>query len=333
VEEDNWARYSATENPTQNIQEIPQLQKLFDQYGVKPTYLVTYPVVNDPHSVKVLKSIVDEGKCEIGMHCHPWNTPPYNKQAVIREEDTMLCNLADSVVFEKLSHLHTAICQRFGVTPVSFRAGRWGFSASTAQALRQLKYRVDSSVCPYIDWTCYHGPNYTEFTPALFRFNDDIWRENGDIGDLLEIPASIGFLQKSFSICQKMMEMAETRIVRRAHLKGIMDRLRLINKRWLSPEITSLDSMISLARRFEKNGYPCINMTFHSTSLLYQFSSIVQRKQDQHAFFHKIQRFLAEANKNGWISRTLSEFEHSYSSLTTITSANPFPEESQKRLF
>lgn len=75
TEEDNWSRYSATDNPVENIERIVPLQQLFDEFGVRPTYLVDYPVATNPKSVSVFKRILEEGKYEIGMHCHPWNTP------------------------------------------------------------------------------------------------------------------------------------------------------------------------------------------------------------------------------------------------------------------
>jgi hypothetical protein len=39
----------------------------------------------------------------------------------------MLCNLAAELQYRKIRTLHELIGTRFGVRPVSFRAGRWGY--------------------------------------------------------------------------------------------------------------------------------------------------------------------------------------------------------------
>ena len=76
VEEDNWGCFDASQPTLENIKMIPQLQDFFDRYGIKPTYLVTYPVVSSRWAVDILSEIMHAGKCEIGTHLHPWNTPP-----------------------------------------------------------------------------------------------------------------------------------------------------------------------------------------------------------------------------------------------------------------
>lgn len=47
AEEDQWGPASSGTTSVTNIQQIPSLQKVFDEYGVVPTYLLTYPVAQD----------------------------------------------------------------------------------------------------------------------------------------------------------------------------------------------------------------------------------------------------------------------------------------------
>ena len=42
TEEDNWDKYSRTDNPVENLKKIIPLQKIFDRYGVRPTYIGLY---------------------------------------------------------------------------------------------------------------------------------------------------------------------------------------------------------------------------------------------------------------------------------------------------
>ena len=77
TEADNQWDAAARENPTmRNIAELPRLQSLCDEYGVRPTYVVTYEVATDPESRAVLGNLAATGRSEIGTHHHPWTTPP-----------------------------------------------------------------------------------------------------------------------------------------------------------------------------------------------------------------------------------------------------------------
>ena len=60
----------------ENIQAIQEFQQECNRIGIRPTYFVDYPVVNNPQSVDVLRSIDKTGQCEIGAHLHPWCNPP-----------------------------------------------------------------------------------------------------------------------------------------------------------------------------------------------------------------------------------------------------------------
>ena len=79
VEEDQWGIVPHCHATARNVYRLPTLQKLLNEFGIVPTYLLTYPVVRDPHAVGILREIFDAGECEIGTHCHPWNTPPYEE--------------------------------------------------------------------------------------------------------------------------------------------------------------------------------------------------------------------------------------------------------------
>ena len=58
VEEDmpDWKAQDQT--TVKNIEGIPRLQDLFDEYGIKPTYLLTTPIAEDRDSVSVFSPIL-----------------------------------------------------------------------------------------------------------------------------------------------------------------------------------------------------------------------------------------------------------------------------------
>ncbi len=179
TEEDNWGHYCSTGQTLTNIDRIPQLQSLFDTYNIKPTYLITYPVATDDKSIKLFVEIEKSGRCEIGTHCHPWNTPPFDEE--LNERNSMLCNLHPDLQYDKIHHLHNTIITNLGVEPTSFRSGRWGYNQGVAESLLKLGYKVDSSITSYTDWRDYHGSDFSDVSPRPFRFScKDSFRETTD---------------------------------------------------------------------------------------------------------------------------------------------------------
>lgn len=319
TEEDNWNRYRKTDNPVRNIQAISTLQKLFDRFDVKPTYLITYPVATNRSAIGVFTPIVEKGRCEIAMHCHPWNTPPLHGDGPIRKADTMMCNLPAEMVYAKMATLHNVIRKNYGVCAVSFRAGRYGFGPHVANALCRLGYRYDSSVTPFTSWQQNQGADFTSFGPELFRFGSKGLQHPEPFGPLLQVPVTIGYLQSNFDRCHAIESFIETNVPKRLHLKGVLERLKLLNKIWLSPEQCDAASMIAIAKCFARKGMPCINMTFHSSSLIEGLSPFVRNASQRNAFYSRIETFLKFAAGAGWQSQTLSEFGSSQ----TLSRANP----------
>lgn len=290
TEEDNWGRYLPDGYTLENIRRIPVLQGLFDEFNVKPTYLITYPVATDERAISILKGIMDEGRCEIGTHCHPWNTPPFEED--FSEKNTILCNLPQDLQYRKISHLHNAIIKKFGVIPVSFRSGRWGYDEKVAKNIHRLGYRIDSSITPFIDWSDSFGYNFTNYYMHAAVFScKDIFRDLST-DNLLEVPITIGFLQQNFSLCNKIISSINGSAAKHLRLIGILDRLKLINKVWLSPEFSDSENMIKLTNVMMKKNYEVINMSFHSTSLIAGLSPFVKSREDEKIFIKRIREFI-----------------------------------------
>ncbi len=304
TEEDNWGRYDERSPTLKNIERIPYLQDIFDRYGVKPVYLITYPVARDRRSISILSDILRSGRCEIGSHLHPWNTPPFREERIKR--NTMLCNLPANLQFEKMKTLHKAIEESFGITPVIFRAGRWGYSSEVAKNLKRLGYRIDTSITPFMDWRDYHGPDFSNAFPYPYRFCcEDIFKAT-DGGDLLEVPVTIGFIQRNYNACKQILRILETDLLQRLRLKGIAHRLNLLNLIWLSPELADAKSMARLVERMRNNGGNILNMTFHSSSLKEGLSAFVKTREDEAEFYRRIEGFLAYIKEAGIVPVELS---------------------------
>lgn len=297
TEEDNWADYSPTGYTLENIQRIPVLQELFDEFRVKPTYLITYPAAVDEKAIRILKRIVKQDQCEIGTHCHPWNTPPFDEKTTLR--NSMLCNLPVDLQYKKISNLHHTIQKNFDIQPVSFRSGRWGYSKDVAQILYKLGYKIDTSVMPYTDWSHDQGPDFSNLSPEPFRFSvENIFHESSN-GHMMEIPATVGFLQQYFTLSNNIFKILSKKPINKMRMIGLLHKLRVINKVWLSPENSDSKTMIMLTKRMMQNNNKIVNMFFHSASLKAGFTPYVKTGEDEQRFLKTIKEFLVFARDEG----------------------------------
>jgi hypothetical protein len=303
VEEDDWGEYRAGGYTTNNIEQIPLLQEIFDRYGAVPTYLISYAVAKDRRAVNILSNIVDQGKGEIGTHCHPWNTPPFEEK--LDSYHSMLCNLQTELVEKKIYNLHRGIYSIFKKAPVCFRAGRWGFGPAAAKTIHSLGYEVDTSVTPFVDWTKQGGPNFSKSPYDAYRFNpDDILSIQRD-GLLLEVPPTFGFYQKAIKLCGFLYQKIQAGSLARWKLIGLLDRLHILNFRWLSPEFFDGQEMIRLAKSLQKQT-SFLNMSFHSTALLPGSSPFVRDGEELRNFLKRIEDFLEFAVNQGYTFVPLS---------------------------
>lgn len=295
TEEDDWGGFDRKSFGVENIKRIPKLQKLFDEHGVTPTYLVTYPVLDHPESAKILGRIHKENKCEIGMHCHPWNTPPIEEAP--SAFNSMLCNLPEQLQARKLASLHRKLEQTMGIRPSSFRAGRWGYGGNTALALQELGVHVDSSVAPRMDWSGFYGADFSMMTPRPYRFQPPRFTIPHPGGTMIEVPATIdclGLLAKYFGTWKGLLQ---RRLPRLLHLEGFFRRSGLLNKVWLSPETTDVTMMKKLTRRAMRLKYPVLNLFFHSTALLAGLSPFVKTIEEEDRFTRRLGDYLR------WVER------------------------------
>jgi len=307
VEEDNWeiCRSGLT---VENVREINRLQVLFDRYGIKPTYLLSYQVALCDWAVNILAKILAEGKCEIGAHLHPWNTPPLRES--LSERNSMLLNLPYELQKEKLIALTDQIKKAFGIRPQSFRAGRWGLGSETIDALIACDYRVDSSVTPMMSWSDYgDGPKFqgVGIEPYRLPYESDRMNKN-DCHFILEVPLSIGFNRWPFEFWQKIFLGLEKKWLRFLHPIGILYHTKLLRKIWLSPEGSSADEMITLSKLMIKHGKRILNLTFHSNALLPGKGPFIKNVKELEEFYLKLEKFLEYLTSNtNLVPLTLSE--------------------------
>lgn len=307
-EEGLWGgEYRRSGYTVENVRGVGRFQELCDRYGIRPTYLVDAPVVQDDGAVTLLRAIQDDGRAEIGAHLHPWCNPPYGEQLGAR--NSYMCNLPESLQREKLVWLTETIEERFGRRPTSFRAGRYGLDVVGARILHELGYLVDSSVIPFTDYSKDGGPNFEHAPHVPYFVDGDDLRRPHKSGFLLEVPVSVGFNQPDFPRAQAIRRAANHAWLRPFHAEGILDRLGLVRRIKFSPEQAGRRRMKQLADAFLAQKAPAIVMMFHSSSLLPSCSPYVVRAAQLHEFLSSLESVFSYCVSRGLgVGTTLSDF-------------------------
>ncbi len=173
-----------------NTRNLHRLQGLFDELGVRATYLTTYEVATDPQSAAFLGELAATGRAEVGAHLHPWSNPPYVR--LVEDEHRHHPYPHDypiDVFRAKMEVLGDALRVHTGVEPRSYRAGRWGFILEHAAVLRDLGYVVDTTVTPGVSWEAHPGAPGGRGGPSFVGAPRVPHRLDGS--RLLEVPVSI----------------------------------------------------------------------------------------------------------------------------------------------
>ncbi len=286
TEEDNWGSYSWSGATVENIKELPRVQEVFDRWGARPTYLVNYAPLVDDASARVLGELAARDDVEIGGHCHPWNTPPRTSEGV---HNSMMFRFSESVNLEKVRVVRDAATRELGVTPRSFRAGRWGYGETVSKPLRDLGFDIDCSVSPLIDWSDDGGPDFGEAPYLPFRFDPERPLEPDPGGAMTELPPTIGFLRGDQVRARRLRRRIERSLLARFKVVGLLSRAGLLTQRWLSPEFATGDEMIRLSSAWLASGMgPFLQLTFHSCTLLPGATPFVRDQNDRTEFLGSI---------------------------------------------
>ena len=307
TEGDNqWEAAARANQKFDNIYALPRLHAILAKHGVRPTYVITYPVARDERSAEVLRRLLAAGDCEIGAHHHAWETPPCSEEDVRRHP--YASTLARSQFEAQLAALTEAIAAAVGQRPVSYRSGRFGFSADHVAGLERLGYLVESSVAPLFYESHKGGPEFVEapLTPYFLAY--DSATKPGSSG-VLEVPVSCGLSRR----LPKALQYAYARAPSPYTTKRVLRALRVLRLRWLRPSYSSLDDMTALARTLATAREPVLNLLFHSSEAIVGGSPYNRTQGELDAFCERLERFLAFATRElGAVPATFAEFRRLY---------------------
>ena len=281
-EEFDWsAPLSRSSVSVTAIDEVGRLQDVLRPYGLKPTYVIDYPVATTRSSAERLAEFARRGECEIGAHLHPWVSPPYTES--LSRYTSYACNLGAPLERDKIEQLATAIREHLGVAPRVYKAGRYGFGKSTAETLEALGFDVDVSVNPHMDFRDDGGPSFTGFEPVPGVF--------GRKRRLLEVPCTTGFTGAARRLGEGLHRLASARVLRPVRAVGVLSRSGLLNKVMLSPEGSTYQEMEAITDSLYRDGLRTFSLTFHSPSLKPGCTPYVHTVQEREAFLGTINRY------------------------------------------
>jgi len=291
TESDNqWDARSRAHPTFDNLYALPKLHALFRHHGVRPTYVITYPVAKDPRSADVLRALRETGTCEIGAHHHAWETPPCTEEDLRRHLYAL--DLPIDQFTAQLVTLTRAIEDAVGDKPVSYRSGRFGFSAAHVSDLERAGYLIDSSVAPLFYEAHKGGPDFADapLTPYYLAY-DHATRPGSS--QVLELPISAALHRKM----PRALALAIARAPKPYQTKRVLKKLGVARMMWLRPSYSSLDDMKALAQRLVESGEPLLNLLFHSSEAIVGGSPYNRTAAELESFLDRLDRFLAYATR------------------------------------
>lgn len=283
----------------ENLSFLPRFHNLSKRYNYKPSYLVTYEVVENNKS-NILRTWQDNDEAEVGAHLHPWTTPPIKPNEPLHSFPS---ELEEDVLEEKIITLTNAIKNKFGINPISFRAGRWGFNNQVAKILIKYGYKVDCSVTPYINWqnvikkgNVELAPNFSSIGPQSYIIDNE----------LLELPMTVLYTRRGMpTILTKTSSLYP--VFMRKYVQSIF------GLKWLRIyQNTTIDELKSVILTAQRLKLPYIQFMVHSSELMPGGSKYFKNEESVERFYNVYEKLLKLVSDVNIKSSTLAEFYNNF---------------------
>jgi hypothetical protein len=281
-EEFDWSKpHSRAETRVDHIKHQDRAQNIFERYGVRPTYVVDYPVASQEAGYQPLRDWLVGDKCQIGAHLHPWVNPPFDEELSLG--NSYPGNLPPALEKAKLACLTTLIEANFGVRPTIYRAGRYGIGPATGAILEELGYEIDSSVVPYTNFRRDQGPDFSDFDTGPFWF--------GPKERVLEMPLTVAWYGQLNGFGKQLQPFLMSTLGLALHLPGLLARSRLLERIRLTPEGASFAELKRLLDAMLSAGERLFIFSYHSPSLVPGNTPYVGTESELQRFLALIDQF------------------------------------------
>lgn len=288
TEGDNLWEYNKGEVVgTKNAKYLPIFQTLCEKYGFKPVYLTNYEMAMSDTFVAEAKEWLAKGTCEIGVHLHAWNNPPLYDLSGPYNGNPYLIEYPEEVMRAKFKVIYDLIVERFGVKPISHRAGRWAMDDRYFKILKEFGIKVDCSHTPGINWSTNKGitmggSDYSQV--KLSPYNID---------GILEMPVSI----------------VNNRITNRGSFKHKLKVLVNGEKIWLRPATNSTQEICNAIDKIYKlKDVDFVEFMIHSSEVMPSGSPYFKTERDIEQEYSTMTSIFEYANQRGYTGCTIEEY-------------------------
>ncbi|MBI5818991.1 MAG: hypothetical protein HZA88_08375 [Verrucomicrobia bacterium] len=291
-------RYETRGVSVKNVAELPRLDSIFREWNIAPTLLLAHSVAShEPHRDLLLK-LKQQWNAEIGAHLHPWNTPPL--QASHHPEPVSSELIPRELLDAKLHTLLQSIRQ-MGITPTSFRMGRFNIGPRIFSLLEGAGILVDSSVAPM---RRYHSGSDRLAAPADPYFPDDKDTLQPGRSNILEVPITI------LSIFPQLVFLLEQLPAPKRWASWLAMNLGSLAAQ---PMWNGLKQLKAATRLHQRRGGQVLTLYFHSSELMP--GGCPQHPTPQHVdrFLARLRNFFEWLHREGPVeSRTLSQLGNEF---------------------
>lgn len=290
TEGDNlWRWKPGKEITTENTLFIPRFQELCEKYGFYPVYLTDYEMAMDERWVQFAKQKAIEGKCEIGMHLHGWNTPPEYTLEDRYGGNPYVTEYPAEIIEQKVITMMDLLQDRFKTPVISHRSGRWATNDTYFDALVRNGIRVDCSIIPGMDLSkipgcsCNCGNNYRKAKKGVYEIYPG----------LVEVP----------------MTARRIRYFSRGSIKHRIKTLLLGDDVWLRPIPKSAKQMKTLTQRvIQEDNNDYLEMMIHSSELMPGGSPYFKTQEDIENMYRMIEDYFRYVSDLGYTGELLKNF-------------------------
>lgn len=271
-EEFDWnAPLDREKHSVVTVPALRKFQQFCEGFGVVPIYLIDYPVACSSSAPEAIGDAVIKGRAEVGVQLHPWVSPPFDEE--VCEFNSFAGNLPFELERAKFHTLRDRIAQAFGVSPMIYRAGRYGLGPRTAEILRECGIAIDTSVRARFDYSGAGGPNYRDHPLRPYWVD----RER----TLLELPLTTVY----WGPLRQMGNVIYPHLWRTPSMRGVLARAGLLERIPLTPEgITAEEALRGVDIAIDE-GLPVLVFSFHSPSLAPGHTPYVRDDEDLDALY------------------------------------------------
>ncbi len=248
----DWSGFSPDGHKIARPADIDRFQTLCEEFGARPLYFITYPLMNNAETAGYFRRLTEQGRADLGLHLHQWNTPPLGGFA--GEYYSWQCNLPQHVHAAKLASLGHAFERAFGFRPIAHRAGRYGVSPLAYRELADAGIRFDFSPSAAFDFSQKGGPDFSGASNAPFTVATDR-------GGVVVTP-----------VCGALALRGGRAFLKQPETPGLSNKRAPYSRRFTAPfrlscEQARFDELVSLTKSLAEAETPVLTFSFHSTTL------------------------------------------------------------------